>query len=82
MHRRIGTSWTTAACCDDIQQAASGIGGVAGDVLLVGNLGHVLRNDGMTWSISRTPTSESLLAVWSSSVNHAFIVGANGTILF
>jgi hypothetical protein len=41
-----------------------------------------LRNDGATWSISRTPTDASLKAVWASSVSHAFVVKANGTILY
>jgi cysteine-rich repeat protein len=82
MHRRIGTGWTTVACCDEIQQGANGLGGVAGDILLVGNGGRILRNDGATWSISRSPTSATLRAVWSSSVNRAFVVGDNGTILY
>jgi cysteine-rich repeat protein len=82
LHHRVGSAWTTAGCCDELAAPAFGIGGVAGDILLVGDQGHILRNDGTTWSISRTPTDASLKAVWSSSVNHAFVVGSNGTILY
>ncbi|HUS32101.1 MAG TPA: DUF4215 domain-containing protein [Kofleriaceae bacterium] len=77
-----GSTTTPMPNSDEMGPDAHDIGGLAGDVLVVGGLGKVTRFDGTTWSIAPTPSSAILYDVWSASVGQAFIAGHQGTILY
>jgi cysteine-rich repeat protein len=76
-----GTTWMPAPEANPIINARS-IGGSAGDVLLVGDLGRAMQFNGTSWSLSPTGVPFDLADAWGYSKGHAFLVGENGTILY
>jgi cysteine-rich repeat protein len=80
-HSAGGTTWTPVTEANGLEGVKS-IGGVVGDVILVGERGRIGVFDGTTWKGSLSPTSLDLIDVWGYAPKRAFIVGGNGAILY
>lgn len=58
------------------------VGGVAGDIVIVGADGSIIMFDGTAIRVEQAPLPFDLRDVWVHSKGHAFVVGDNGTILW
>lgn len=80
--RVTGATWPAfSECCSDIPTMGA-LGGTAGDYILVGDEGKIMRFDGATWTIESASTSQKLTGVWGAAPGRVFVVGENGTILY
>jgi hypothetical protein len=53
----------------------------SGDLVAVGDVGTIVRDEGNGWRGEPSPTREDLQAVWCAGSGVAFAVGARGTVL-
>ncbi|MCS6915473.1 MAG: hypothetical protein RMK29_14635 [Myxococcales bacterium] len=79
LHRRKGGTWVIEADGLTTQQL-NAVTGAGGAVYAVGDGGTVLRGQGGTWTVERTPVSANLTAVWGAG-DEVFALGQRGTVL-
>jgi cysteine-rich repeat protein len=76
-----GTSWSPVPGVPSAMEPEN-VGGVAGDIVIVGRDGSIVMFDGVSTRVEQAPLPFHLRDVWIYDKNHAFIVGDNGTILY